>query len=177
MKANQNLGTVKTTLRRRILSTMLALCLTTAVLVPATAAAASTDAEVPFTQALADAQQVTNLNSGWKVYVSQGESMLPQIDHNSLLLVAKTDFDKLSPGMLVVYRDNAGDLVSHRLISRTNDGWVAKGLNNYREDPGLVTRDNLQGVVFGTMKYAAGSDKLAATDTANRPAVAYAKKY
>jgi hypothetical protein len=175
MNASQYLKEVKTALLTRALRLTLALCLAT--LIPAAASAASTDAEVPFTQALADAQQVTNLNSGWKVYVSQGESMLPQIDHNSLLLVAKTDFDKLSPGMLVVYRDASGDLVSHRLISRTNDGWVAKGLNNYRQDPGLVTRDNLQGVVFGTMKYAAGSDNLATASTANRPAVAFAKKY
>ncbi len=175
MKTNHNLGTVKSTLRRRILNTMLALCLAT--LIPAAASAASTDGEVPFTQALSDARQVTNLNSGWKVYVSQGESMLPQIDHDSLLLVAHTDFDKLAAGMLVVYRDGDGDLVSHRLISLTRRGWIAKGLTNYRKDPGLVTRENLQGVVFGTMKYAAGSDNLAATRTVNRPAVAYAKKY
>jgi signal peptidase I len=177
MKANHNLGTVKKNLRRRILSTMLALCLTGGMLVPAMAKADATDAEVPFTQALADAHQVTNLNSGWKVFVSSGESMLPQIDHNSLLLVAKTDFDELKEGMLVVYRDGSGDLVSHRLIEHTSEGWIAKGLNNYQKDPGLVTRDNLQGVVFGTMRYQAGSDNLASIDSAKRPAVAYAKKY
>jgi hypothetical protein len=103
--------------------------------------------------------------------------MLPQIDHDSLLLVANTDFDKLTEGMLVIYRDHDGDFVSHRLIQRTSDGWVAKGINNNQADPGLVTRENLQGVVFGMMHYQAGSDHLAALDMASRPAVAYAKRY
>ena len=177
MKANQYLTAGLTNLQRRISNCAMALCLLGAILAPTVARAASPDAEVPFTQALADARQVTNLNSGWKVYVSQGESMLPQIDHNSLLLVAHTDFSQLAEGMLVVYKDGAGDLVSHRLIQHTNDGWVAKGLNNNQEDPGLVTRDNLQGVVFGMMRYQAGTDNLAALDTAKQPAVAYAKKY
>jgi hypothetical protein len=176
MKANRSLGSVKT-IQRKLLNWVMALCLVGGILIPTTARAASAEAGVPFVQALADAHQVANLNSGWKVYVSRGESMLPQIDHNSLLLVAQTEFSQLTPGMLVVYRDASGDLVSHRLISRTNDGWVAKGLNNDREDPGLVTRDNLQGVVFGMMKYQAGSDNLTAMQTAQQPAVAYAKKY
>lgn len=177
MQTNHNLGSGKTNFRRRMFSAMLALCLTSGMLVPAAVQAAPADAEVPFVQALADAREVTNLNSGWKVYVSQGESMRPQIDHNSLLLVAHTDFDQLSEGMLVVYKDAAGDLVSHRLIQRTSEGWVAKGLNNDREDPGLVTRDNLQGVVFGTMRYQAGSDEQVALSGVQQPAIAYAKKY
>jgi hypothetical protein len=144
---------------------------------PSASAASSPDAEVPFAQALADARHVANLNTGWKVYLSRGESMLPQIDHNSLLLVANTDFDQLSAGMLVIYRDDDGDLVSHRLIARTRNGWIAKGINNYWKDPGLVNRSNLQGVVFGIMRYQAGSDNLAAIDATQRPAVAYAKKY
>jgi len=176
MKANAN-STVAQATCRRLLNWVLTLSLIGATLAPATAKAASADAEVPFAQALADAHQVTNLNSGWTVYVSSGESMLPQIDHNSLLLVDKADFDKLTAGMLVVYRDASGDLVSHRLIQHTNDGWVAKGLNNTQEDPGLVTRQNLQGVVFGMMRYQAGTDKLVALDAAKQPAVAYAKKY
>jgi len=176
MKASQYLGSVKA-IQRKLLNWVTALCLIGGILIPSTSQAASTDTEVPFAQALAGARQVANMNSGWKVFVSQGESMLPQISHNSLLLVARTDFDQLKEGMLVVYRDNSGDLVSHRLISHTKDGWVAKGLNNYREDPGLVTRDNLQGIVFGTMAYQAGTDQLAAGDAAKQPAVAYAKKY
>jgi len=177
MKANANSTVAQATCRNRLLNWVLTLCLIGATLVPATAKAAQADAEVPFTQALADAHQVTSLNSGWTVYVSHGESMLPQIDHNSLLLVDKASFDKLAVGMLVVYRDASGDLVSHRLIQCTSAGWVAKGLNNTQEDPSLVTRDNLQGVVFGVMHYQAGTETLAAMNTAQQPAVAFAKKY
>jgi hypothetical protein len=177
MKANQYLTASLTNLQRRISNWAMALCLLGGLLAPAAAQAASSDDEVPFTEALADAHQVTNLNNGWKVYVSQGDSMLPQISHNSLLMVDRADFDKLTVGMLVIYRDAAGDLVSHRLIQHTSEGWVAKGLNNTKKDPGLVTRDNLQGVVFGMMRYQAGSEKIAVSDATKLPSVAYAKKY
>jgi signal peptidase I len=140
-------------------------------------AAAPADAEVPFAQALADARQIANLNTGWQVYLSRGESMLPQIDQGSLLLADKADFAHLTPGMLVVYRDHDGDLVSHRLIAWTRNGWIAKGLNNDRPDPGLVTRGNLQGVVFGIMRYQTGTEVRTAMSPAPWPAVAYAKKY
>jgi len=176
MKASHRLGSVKA-IQRHLLSWVVALCLTGGILIPYTTQAASSEAEVPFTKALADARQVANMNNGWKVYVGRGESMLPQIGHNALLLVARADFDQLTEGMLVIYRDQAGDLVSHRLIGRTSKGWIAKGINNYREDPGMVTRDNLQGIVFGQMSYQAGTDNLAAMAIAQRPAVAYAKSY
>jgi len=128
-------------------------------------------------QALVDARHVANLNTGWKIYLSRGDSMLPQIDHNSLLLVARADFDQLATGMLVIYRDRDGEFVSHRLITRTSEGWVAKGINNSQIDPGLVTRDNLQGMVFGVMRYQNGTDDLSIIPLAQRPAIAYAKKY
>ena len=70
MKANQYLTAGLTNLQRRISNCAMALCLLGAILAPTVARAASPDAEVPFTQALADARQVTNLNSGWKVYAS-----------------------------------------------------------------------------------------------------------
>jgi len=174
MKTNHDVARLP--LRRWIFVSLLAFCLILGNLVSPAALAAS-PSEVSFAQALADARQVANLNTGWKIYLSEGESMRPQIDHDTLLLVAKTDYDKLSEGMLVIYRDSDGDLVSHRLITCTKDGWIAKGLNNYREDPGLVTRDNLQGVVFGMIKYQAGTDSLPVNDPSKRPAVAYAKKY
>jgi len=161
-------------LRKGIIATTLALFLALGGLT-APAQAAITDAPVPFSQALTDAKTVAGMNTGWKVFISEGESMLPQISHGTLLLAAESDFDKLTPGMLVIYRDASGDLVSHRLIQLTDAGWVVKGLNNDRADPGLVTRSNLQGVVFGMMNYQAGTENLASLDA--RTPVAYAKKY
>jgi len=139
------------------------------------AADTPTDTEVPFTQAIASARRVADLNTGWRVYLSRGESMLPQIGHDSLLLVARGDYAQLTIGMLVVYRDSDGDLVSHRLIARTSEGWVAKGINNYDADPGLVTSDNFQGTVFGIMQYQIGTDDLSIIPVDQRPAIAYAK--
>jgi signal peptidase I len=162
-------------LRKGFIATTLALIIALGGLTPATAKATTTEAQVPFSQALTDAKTVAGMNTGWKVFVSQGESMLPQISHGTLLLAAESDFDKLTPGMLVIYRDASGDLVSHRLIQLTDAGWVVKGINNDRADPGLVTRSNLQGVVFGMMNYQAGTENLASLDA--KTPIAYAKKY
>jgi signal peptidase I len=100
--------------------------------------------------------------------------MEPEFGNASLLLVAHAGFDELQPGMVVVYRDQAGDLVAHKVLQATAGGWIVKGLNNDRADPGLVTAENLRGVVFGILNYDPESTKLAAAD---QPTVAYAKQY
>jgi hypothetical protein len=166
-----------TTLRHRILNLAAALLVAVAALAPAASRAAAPTAGVPFNQALMDAQTVARQHEGWKVYMSHGDSMGVEFNGSSLLIADRADFSSLKPGMLVIYRDASGDLVSHRLISQTAQGWVIKGLNNDKVDPGLVTADNLVGVVFGIVNYQAGSDDLTTVAATDRPAIAYAKKY
>jgi signal peptidase I len=108
--------------------------------------------------------------------MAKGESMEPQINNNTLLLLASATYAELRPGMTVVYRDASGDLVAHRVIEQTPDGWVSKGLNNGSVDPQKVTAQNLQGIVFGYVHYQDGADELA-VQGAKLPQVAYAKRY
>jgi signal peptidase I len=176
MKATQHL-LAGNSLRNRILSLATALCLTLGALAPLAAHAGAPSSGVPFADVLADARKVAELNTGWKVFKVEGQSMLPHFGENSLLLAARTDFKALRAGMLVVYKDGTGDLVAHRIIECTAQGWIAKGFNNDKVDPGLVTSDNLQGVVFGIFNYKSGTDQLALADARNNPPVAFAKTY
>ena len=51
--------------------------------------------------------------------------------------------------MEVAYRNRKGEQVIHQLVRKTRRGWVAKGLNNLREDPDPATEANLIGVLYG----------------------------
>jgi len=176
MKALPNLSTGNA-IRNRILTLATALSLLCAAFAPLTATAGAPSSGVPYVNVLADARKVAELNSGWKVFMVKGQSMEPHFGANSLLLTARTEFKGLRPGMLVVYKDAVGDLVAHRIIELTPAGWVAKGFNNDKVDPYLVTSDNLQGVVFGIFNYKSGTNQIALADSQNNPPVAYAKTY
>jgi signal peptidase I len=154
-----------------------ALVLALGTLAPGRALALAPSSDVPLADALVEARAVAALNPHWEVLAVQGSSMEPQFGDSSLLLVGAATFDDLRPGMVVVYRDATGDWVAHRLIQRTADGWVAKGYNNANNDPGLVTAKNLRGVVFGLVHYQTNAASLAQLPSADRPTVAYAKKY
>jgi signal peptidase I len=164
-------------IRNRILSLATALGLAFSALAPLAAHAGAPSSGVPFVNVLADARKVAGLNSGWQVFMVKGQSMEPHFGGNSLLLTARTDYAGLRAGMLVVYKDGVGDLVAHRIIELTAQGWIAKGFNNDKVDPGLVTEGNLQGVVFGIFNYKGGTESPVLANSQDNPPVAYAKTY
>ncbi len=151
--------------------------LTVGAMLPMAAQAEAPSSGVPFVKALADAKQVVAMNSDWKVFQVKGDSMEPEFGASSLLLASVTGYQNLQTGMVVVYRDGSGDLVAHKLVAATAGGWMVKGLNNDRADPGLVTAENLRGVVFGVLHYNPETVKLAAVESSAQPQVALAKRY
>jgi hypothetical protein len=177
MKTSQQLPTTQTTLRRKLFTWATALSLALSALTPLTARATAPSSAVPFVQALADAQKVASTHPGWKVFQAKGQSMEPEFGSFSLLIATNADFSTLRPGMLVVYRDQSGDLVAHRLMAVTTEGWVVKGLNNDKADPGKVTRDNFQGVVFGSLNFKSGTENQMVASDNTAPPVAFAKTY
>ncbi len=50
-------------------------------------------------------------------------------------------------GMTVVFTGDRGNLVAHRLVQSTSDGWLAMGDGNREPDRTLVNRRNFVGVV------------------------------
>jgi len=177
MKANRTSPRTTSNLRKHFLQLATVLCLALGTLAPVTARAVAPSSGIPFLQALDDARRMADMNSGWKVFMIKGDSMEPHFGKNSMVVVDKSSFDSLKPGMMVVYQDASGDFVAHRLIEHTNAGWVIKGQNNDRMDPGLVTPGNYQGVIFAVLTYKEGTDQLASVDPAVKPPVALAKRY
>ncbi len=180
MKNTHQLFAHKTPLSTFVRQGLVALLFAVAGLVPVVAQASDlVKTRVPLSQALADAQHIAAMRRGWQVFLAKGDSMVPQINNTTLLLLASATYSELQPGMTVIYRDAVGDLVAHRVIEQTPDGWVAQGLNNGRPDPQKVTAQNLQGIVFGYVHYQEGQDSVdeLAAAGAKLPQVAYAKRY
>lgn len=88
--------------------------------------------------------------AGATVMRVEGTSMLPYFGDGSVLVVRATEFERLSAGGVVVYRNNLGELVAHRLESRSEAGWLVRGANNTANDSTLVTSENLVGAVYVT---------------------------
>lgn len=79
--------------------------------------------------------------------LGRGRSMHPLYPTGTLLVLRPVRYDELRRGQTVVYRSRAGRPVAHVLVTRTRDGWRARGLNNRRHDFEPVHAGNLLGVV------------------------------
>lgn len=109
---------------------------------------------IPFQKALSDAQHIASMNPNWILMEAEGNSMNPHYSSNDLIIIEKSDFDDLRPGMVVVYKDKEGDYVGHIILEKTPEGFIAQGFNNSNKDPQLVTKDNYIGTLFATFHYA-----------------------
>lgn len=81
------------------------------------------------------------------VLVGTGRSMQPLYPSGTVLVLRPVSYDQLRPGQTAVYRNREARAVAHVLVTRTRDGWRARGLNNRRHDLEPVKPDNLLGVV------------------------------
>lgn len=115
--------------------------------------------------ALRDAAKIAARHPGMKVMRVEGASMLPYFGEGSVLLVQETASAALKPGAVVVYKNNFGDTVAHRVIGGdVINGWVVKGYNNDRADTTRVTDANLIGTVYATLFAAKTPVMLASAD-------------
>jgi len=100
----------------------------------------------------------TGLNAAMAVNRSQGrvtgrgmgQSMAPLYGDNSIVVTNPIEWEALQPGMVVVYRNNQGRNVAHKLSHREGQNWVTGGINNQHADTDRVTPQNLIGVVYAT---------------------------
>ena len=92
---------------------------------------------------------------------TSGTSMEPVLTKNTIIIVRPIDFDDLEVGMTVGYTNKDGYRVLHQLVRRAgSEAWIAKGINNTREDQERVTRRNLLGVLY-TVLYNEASESIA----------------
>ena len=94
----------------------------------------------------------TALGGETTVLIVQGNSMLPTIQPGSLV-VAK-EAPSYGTGDIVAYQWKQGSAtknIVHRIIDETDNGFVIKGDNNPKKDPGFYTEDDILGtVIFAT---------------------------
>ena len=81
----------------------------------------------------------------------QGQSMLPTIEPGSFVILKEKEMYEV--GDIVGYstpRDSifSGRNVVHRIIEEKPDGFIIKGDNNQKNDPGIVSPDVIFGAVF-----------------------------
>ena len=142
-----------------------------------TALEASPKSSAPFAKALRDAEMVASLNPDWGIHRTQGESMGDFFGDNSLILVQETAFEDIDVGMMIVYRNSKGELISHKVVADNGDSLTTRGVANWKEDPDPVTAENLIGAIFGVF-HTSGvpSGEVAASDGTTIP-TALCKSY
>ena len=94
----------------------------------------------------------TALGGEATILIVQGNSMLPHILPGSMV-VAK-EAPSYGVNDIVAYQWKQGSAtknIVHRIIEETDNGFVIKGDNNPRKDPGFYTEDDILGtVIFAT---------------------------
>lgn len=65
---------------------------------------------------------------GYRPFIVQSESMLPNYKIGTLLIAQVTD--KAEVGEIYAYKDVLGRMIVHRLIEITDEGYIFKGDNN-----------------------------------------------
>ncbi|MDP4610305.1 MAG: S24/S26 family peptidase [Opitutales bacterium] len=109
----------------------------------------TTFAPIDYNEAFKLGQMVKFNDSGAYMARTSGTSMEPVLTKNTIIIVRPIDFEDLEVGMTVGYTNKDGHRVLHQLIRRAgSEAWIAKGINNAREDKDRVTRRNLLGVLY-----------------------------
>ncbi|MGJ8650424.1 MAG: S24/S26 family peptidase [Opitutaceae bacterium] len=109
----------------------------------------TTFAPIDYNEAFKLGQMVKFNDSGAYMARTSGTSMEPVLTKNTIIIVRPIDFEDLEAGMTVGYTNKDGYRVLHQLIRRAgSEAWIAKGINNAREDKDRVTRRNLLGVLY-----------------------------
>jgi len=114
-----------------------------------TSQSTTTFAPVDYDEAFKLGQMVKFRDSGAYMARTSGTSMEPVLSKNTIMIVRPIEFDELEAGMRVGYSTKDGMQVLHQLVRRAGaEAWIAKGINNTREDKERVTRKNLLGVLY-----------------------------
>lgn len=79
-------------------------------------------------------------------YVILSGSMEPMIPTGSVVVVNTADRDVL-PGDVATFSRH-GDLVTHRILSNTEDGYQTKGDANTDPDTGIISAEDIRGKVL-----------------------------
>jgi len=94
----------------------------------------------------------TFLGGDTEFLIVQGNSMLPTIQPGSLVITKKSPEYHIDEIVSFVQKEHGQKkVIVHRIIDETDKGFVIKGDNNAKKDPGFPTFDDINGkVIFAT---------------------------
>lgn len=84
---------------------------------------------------------------GFRTYSILSGSMEPEIKTGDLVIVKSANFNQVEVGDVITFKYE-GNIVTHRVIDKTEEGFMTKGDNNNIEDTEIVSSDNLIGKVL-----------------------------
>ncbi len=114
------------------------------------------------------ANEVAGHNRDAIVLVGSGRSMQPLYAPGIILVTQRKDYAELQPGQTAIYRNKAGKVVAHILVTKARDGWRATGLNNQTHDMEPVRAENLIGVVIAAFQPMGGGKGALVASTGRR---------
>lgn len=103
-------------------------------------------------EAWQNAQTLAAQTPGAFVLVGGGSSMQPLYQPGTILVLQPRGYEKLERGQTALYRNQAGKVVAHVLITKARDGWRVAGLNNRMHDMEPVLATNLVAVVIAAYR-------------------------
>jgi hypothetical protein len=109
------------------------------------------------TEAWQNAQALAAQIPGAFVLVGGGSSMQPLYQPGTILVLQPRAYENLERGQTALYRNQAGKVVAHVLITKARDGWRVAGLNNRIHDMEPVVATNLVAVVIAAFRPVATS--------------------
>lgn len=83
---------------------------------------------------------------GYKPILVLTGSMEPTMMTNSVCIAKKTTYDEVQVGDIMMYQIE-DKLITHRIVSKTDEGITTKGDNNNSEDSYLLTKDHVRAKV------------------------------
>lgn len=89
---------------------------------------------------------------GFNTHIVASNSMVPEFMAGDIAITYTTDFDEIQVGDIITYLDD-GNIIIHRVISKTDSYIKTKGDNNPTEDVVLIDRQNYMGKVVYHTKF------------------------
>ena len=84
---------------------------------------------------------------GYRSYTVLSGSMEPKFYPGDIVITKHKNKTDIKINDIVTYRDNDGEIITHRIIEEIPEGYITKGDNNNVEDVDILTKENIIGEV------------------------------
>ncbi len=86
---------------------------------------------------------------GYRAYIITTDSMRPNIKVGDIVIIKKTENEKLNKNDIIIYRlSSESERVTHRIVDKSKDIYITKGDNNKLEDNNIVKYENIEGKII-----------------------------